>query len=113
MDRFSPFADQGFAWLADSWLRPMALGRTFGHGWVVCPGLSGLVPIGLHAVTALVALPVSSRFIRAPPPYQMVNVGSCDYKKKKKKNTISGQASLVENKPINYPATPVMITVSD
>ena len=62
----------------------MALCRTFGHGWVVCPGLSVLVPIGLHAVTALVALTVSSGFILAPPPYQMVNARSCDYKKKKK-----------------------------
>ena len=44
-----------------------------------------LVPIGLHAVTALVALTVSSGFILAPPPYRMVNAGSCDYKKKKKK----------------------------
>ena len=34
----------------------MALRRTFDHGWVVCPGFSVLVPIGLHAVTALVAL---------------------------------------------------------
>ena len=34
---------------------------------------------------ALVALTVSLEFILAPPPYRMVNAGSCDYKKKKKK----------------------------
>ena len=28
---------------------------------------------------------VSIGFILAPPPYRMVNAGSCDYKKKKKK----------------------------
>ena len=63
----------------------MALHRTFDHGWVVCAGFSVLVPIGLHAVTALVALTVSSGFILAPSPYRMVNAGSCDYEKKKKK----------------------------
>ena len=63
----------------------MALCRTFGYGWVVCPGLSVLVPIGLHAVTALVALTLSSGFILAPPLYQIVNAGSFNYKKKKKK----------------------------
>ena len=85
LDWFPRFADQGCARLTDSWLWPMALCRTFGHGGVVCPCLSVLVPIGLHAVTALVALTVSSGFILAPPPYQMVNAGSYDYKKKKKK----------------------------
>ena len=85
LDLFPRFADHRCARLADSWLRPMALCRTFDHGWVVCPDLSVLVPIDLHAVTALVALTVSSGFILAPPPYQMVNAGSCDYKKKKKK----------------------------
>ena len=82
---FPRFADWWCARLADSWLRPMALCRTFGHGWVVYPGLSVFVPIGLHTVTALVALTVSSGFILAPPPYRMVNAGLCDYKKKKKK----------------------------
>ena len=48
-----------FPRFADSRLRPMALCRTFDHGWVVCPGLSVLEPIGLHAVTALVVLTVS------------------------------------------------------
>ena len=57
--------------------------HTFGHGWVVCPGHSVFAPIDLPAVTALVALTVSSGFILAPPPYRMVNAGSCDYKKKK------------------------------
>ena len=28
---------------------------------------------------------LSSRYVRAPPTYRMVNAGSCDYKKKKKK----------------------------
>ena len=28
---------------------------------------------------------LSSGIIRAPPPYRLVNVGLCDYKKKKKK----------------------------
>ena len=81
------FAGKRCARFADSWLGPMALCRTFGHGWVVCPSLSVLVPIGLHAITALVALTVSSGFILAPPPYRMVNAGSCDYKKKKKKTS--------------------------
>ena len=87
------FADHECARLADSWLRPMALCRTFGHGWVVCLSLSVLMPIGLHAVTALVVLTVSSGFILAPPPYRMVNAGSCDYKikKKKKKNTYTAK----------------------
>ena len=84
MDWFPWFADQECAWLADSCLRPVALCHTFDHGWVGCPGPSVLVPIGLHAITGLVALTVSSGFILAPPPYRMVNAGSCDYKKKKK-----------------------------
>ena len=29
---------------------------------------------------------VSTRIIRAPPPYRLVNAESCDYKKNKKKN---------------------------
>ena len=78
MDWFARFAGQGGARLANSWLRPVALCRTFDHGWVVCPGLSLLVPIGLHAVTALMALTVSSGFILAPLPYRMVNAVSCD-----------------------------------
>ena len=81
LDWFPRFTGQGCARLADSRLGSMALRRTFDHGWVVCPGFSVLVPIGLHAVTALVALTVSSGFILAPPPYRMVNAGSCDYKK--------------------------------
>ena len=97
MDWFPRFADHGCARLADSGLRPMALCRTSRHGWVVGPGLSVLVPIGLHAATALVALTVSSGFILAPPPYRMVNAGSCDYKKKKKKNlsSVSGGGGRV------------------
>ena len=59
LDWFPRFADQEFARLADSWRRPAGLCRTFDHGWVVCPCLSVLEPIGLHAVTALVALTVS------------------------------------------------------
>ena len=92
---FPWFADQWCARLADSWLWLMALCRTFDHGWVVYPGLSVLVPIGLHAVTALVALTVSSGFILAPPPYRMVNAGSCDYNKKKKKKNITLPSTYV------------------
>ena len=84
MDWFPRFADQECAWLADSWLRPMALCCTFDYGCVVCLSLSVLVPIGLHAVTALVALTVNLGFIEAPPPYRMVNAESCDYKNIKK-----------------------------
>ena len=80
LDWFPRFAGHGCARLSDYWLRPLALCRTFDHGWVVCRSLSVLVPIGLHAVTALVALTVSSGFILAPLPYRMVNAGSCDYK---------------------------------
>ena len=96
---FLGFAGQGCARLADSGLRPVALHRTFDHSWVVCPGFSVLVPIGLHAVTALVALTVSSGFILAPPPYRMVNAGSCDYKKKKKKE----HELLTEGSHYNFP----------
>ena len=79
---FPRVADQGCARLGDSGLRLIALCRTFDHGWVVRPGISVLVPIDLHAVTAIVALTVSSGFILAPPAYRMVNAASCDYKKK-------------------------------
>ena len=89
LDWFLRCADHAYARLADSWLRPIVLCHTFGHGWVVCPSLSVLVPIGLHAITALVALTVSSEFILAPPPYRIVNMGSCDYKKKKKKKKMT------------------------
>ena len=94
MDWSPRFAGKRCARLADSWLWPMALCRTFGHGWVVCPSLSVLVPIGLHAITALVALTVCSGFILAPPPYQMVNTGSCDCKKKKKKKKRGARDSI-------------------
>ena len=66
----------------------MALCCTFDHGGVVCPGLLVLMPIGLHAVTALVALTVSSELILAPPAYRKVNVGLCEYKEKKKKKKL-------------------------
>ena len=56
LDWFSRVADQVCARLADSCLRPLALCRTFDRGWVVCPGLSVLVPIGLHAVYSPAAL---------------------------------------------------------
>ena len=59
LDYFPRFADQECARLTDSWLRPMALCHTVDHGWVVCQGLLVLVPIGVHAITALVALTVS------------------------------------------------------
>ena len=56
MDWFPRFADRECARLADSWLRPLALCRTFDHGWEVCPGHSVLVPIGLHAAYSPAAL---------------------------------------------------------
>ena len=53
-------ADWECARLAEVWLKPVALCRTFNHGWVVCPGHSVFVPIGLHSVTgtALCGTPV-------------------------------------------------------
>ena len=82
---FLLFADRVCARLAKFWLRLMALFRTFDHGCVVCRRLLVFVLIDLHAVTALVALTVSTGFILAPPPYRMVNAESYDYKKRKKK----------------------------
>ena len=38
----------------------------------------------------LIAISVSTGIIRAPPPYRLVNAGSCDYKKKKKKKKKKG-----------------------
>ena len=79
MDWFPRVADRECAWLAEVWLRPVASCRTFGYGWVVCPGLSVFVPIGLLAVYGFrlmrVPLSLSSGIIRAPPPYRMVNAG--------------------------------------
>ena len=46
---FPWLSDQVCARLADSWLQPVALCRTFDHGCVVCPSLSTFVPIDLHA----------------------------------------------------------------
>ena len=79
MGWFPRFADRDRARLAEVWLRPVASCRTFDHGWVVCPGLSVFVPIGLYAIYGcrLMRLPLSlsSGIIRAPPPYRMVNAG--------------------------------------
>ena len=76
---FPRFADRDCAWLAEVWLRPIAWWRTFDRGWVVYPGLSVFVPIGLYAIYGFrlmrVPLSLSSGIIRAPPPYRMVNVG--------------------------------------
>ena len=46
---FPRLANQMCPRLADSWLQPVALCRTFDHGWVVCPCLSVFMPISLHA----------------------------------------------------------------
>ena len=35
-----------------------------------------------------IAISVSTGIIRAPSPYRLVNAGSCDYKKKKKKKRL-------------------------
>ena len=47
---FPQSADRECARLAEVWLGPVALCRTFDRGWVVCLGLSVFVPIGLHSV---------------------------------------------------------------
>ena len=58
--------------------------------------MSGLVGSGGNFFVVSVALclsfvPVvstlSSGYVRAPPPYRVVNAGLCDYKKKNKKKT--------------------------
>ena len=53
-------ANLDYARLAEVWLRPMASCRTFDHGWVVCPGHSVFMPIGLYSVygAALCGTPV-------------------------------------------------------